>query len=823
MSTIFSEYEAKKQELGCNINVIPIINYFEKLFGYQKTCEMIEPLGLPVTYLKNKRNWVSYKYYCALLDKLVEVTDDKNSPFNAVFSAKPDSVFQELLYATYSSLFFTSPGNAYKVALSKDFSQRYTKIGFFEFITSTRNSITVKLNLLEGYQQTKNNCLAIQGFMTSATLPWGVPPAKVEHLECATKGASHCIYKINWETRIKNWKTYIIPLMLIPLLSFEILFYNKFFDFKDILLTVGLDILIYFIFKIYQYKNEMQSEKIFNYEKNNTVLNAMEKIESDYNEILETKIKLEERNIFLTIINEINKAIITSYGFDHLLLYAGKVLSEQLKIDRALYFQFNFRERIFSSLFEVDYNKNAVNALEINYTKLDLPYDNYREIKKLKYSFNADDINGNKGFFAGQILDWLDPKEGKAYHILPVEIPDTLYLGFFILFGDKNTNITSDFYNTLFDGITDLLKIGYQKISSRYVIESILSSIPSSVLIFDINKLEVKYINAMFARTFGGSLNLSEDKIVGMDIFDILPFDSENRQKLVDSLESIVNGHQAEKYEINIYSNIYEYSLFNISQFGHEERLVGIVLNDVTEAKYFQQKLLINEKLVALGKVASGIAHEINNPLYAILANAEEIAENEKSSTDTKQYAEEMIEHVMNVSNIIKDLSSYSKTLRKEISDDINLNDIIDESLKLVRYSSNFLEVEIRKNLVKLPLIKATKGEMEQVFINLFNNAIQAMNGKGVLTINSAFENNEIVISIADNGPGIKKEIIPHIFDLYFTTKVPGEGTGQGLHIVRKILTGHHGTINVESEEGKGTVFYIRFNLDKIVKVKEVS
>jgi two-component system, NtrC family, sensor kinase len=255
--------------------------------------------------------------------------------------------------------------------------------------------------------------------------------------------------------------------------------------------------------------------------------------------------------------------------------------------------------------------------------------------------------------------------------------------------------------------------------------------------------------------------------------------------------------------------------LFMISQYKETERLAGIIMNDITEAKYFQQNLLINEKLLALGRVASGIAHEINNPLYAVLANAEEIADDKNSSPENRQYAEEIVDHVMNVSKIIKDLSSYSKTLRKEEFDEVSLNEVIEESLKLVKYSLNFLEVDVMKNLAELPTIRATKGEMQQIFINLINNAIHAMNGKGILELSSCYENKKILISIKDSGCGISEENQKHIFDLFFTTKKPGEGTGQGLHIVKKIVDMYNGTIEVKSKVGKGTTFYISFNMEK--------
>jgi len=294
------------------------------------------------------------------------------------------------------------------------------------------------------------------------------------------------------------------------------------------------------------------------------------------------------------------------------------------------------------------------------------------------------------------------------------------------------------------------LRIGYQKISSGFVIENILSSIPAFVLIFSIENFEVRYVNDMFVNTFPFSKKrFGKDEIIDKELFTILPFDAKTKNLIIKSIKNISLGKEPEMFETNLGSVVIEFTLFSIMQYEEGEELMGFIMTDISEAKTYQQKLFINEKLLGLGRVASGIAHEINNPLYAVLSNAEEIADNKKADTQTKEYANEIVDHVMNVSNIIRDLSTYSKTLRKEDYDEININEVIEESLKLVKYSSNFLEVEIEKTLSKVPMIKAAKGEMQQIFINLFNNAIQAMDGRGILRVSTSYIKNYINIIIS--------------------------------------------------------------------------
>ena len=271
------------------------------------------------------------------------------------------------------------------------------------------------------------------------------------------------------------------------------------------------------------------------------------------------------------------------------------------------------------------------------------------------------------------------------------------------------------------------------------------------------------------------------------------------------------NDGKAPAQEITQGSTVYGYSLFLLPEAASAERLAGIIITDISDAKYFQNNLLINQKLLALGRVASGIAHEIDNPLYAVLANAEEIADDASASEQTRVLAGEIVEHVVNVSSVIKDLSNYSKTLRREEKGEVDVNAVIEESLVLVRYGSNLMQVEIVRDLAPLPPVRAAKGEMQQVLINIIDNAIQAMDGKGTLTIRSRHAAGRIEIEITDTGRGIADTDLPFIFDLFFSTKGPGQGTGQGLYIVRKILALNEGTIGVKSTPGAGATFTLGF------------
>ena len=128
-----------------------------------------------------------------------------------------------------------------------------------------------------------------------------------------------------------------------------------------------------------------------------------------------------------------------------------------------------------------------------------------------------------------------------------------------------------------------------------------------------------------------------------------------------------------------------------------------------------------------------------------------------------------------------------------------------------MRYGINFGEIEVAADLKPLPQIKAIRGEIQQILINLFTNAIWAMEGSGTLRISSGEHDGLITIEVEDTGFGIPEENIPHIFNYLFTTKKPGEGTGQGLSIVDRLVKRNNGRIEVESTFGEGSIFRITF------------
>ena len=234
-------------------------------------------------------------------------------------------------------------------------------------------------------------------------------------------------------------------------------------------------------------------------------------------------------------------------------------------------------------------------------------------------------------------------------------------------------------------------------------------------------------------------------------------------------------------------------------------------VKDVTEEQRLKEQLIQSEKLAGIGILASGVAHEINNPLSGIIGMAEIVLEEEDPSKN-RSYLMDILTCGQRIAEIVNGLRSYSRTAKGGELGAIDLHEVLETSLKMVQLATKSVPVEVIKKFQPIEKIKANPGEIQQVFTNFITNAFQAMNGRGGnLILSSRSLKDFVEIKMSDSGVGISPRYLNQIFDPFFTTKKTGEGTGLGLNIVYRIVTKYEGTIEVESTEGVGTTFTIKF------------
>jgi PAS domain S-box-containing protein len=259
------------------------------------------------------------------------------------------------------------------------------------------------------------------------------------------------------------------------------------------------------------------------------------------------------------------------------------------------------------------------------------------------------------------------------------------------------------------------------------------------------------------------------------------------------------------------------YRIFSYPILDEKQNLISVIeyVKDITEEQKLQEQLIQSEKLAGIGILASGVTHEINNPLSGIIGMAE-IALEEEDPSKNEDYLRDILKCAQRIGEIVKGLKSYSRAAKKEDLSPVNLNEVLEESLKMVQLAIKKDTVEVVKKFQPIEKIKANIGEIQQVFTNLITNAFQAMDGRGGKLVLSTRSSKDLVeVKVSDDGMGIPQKYVNQIFDPFFTTKKPGEGTGLGLNIVYRIVTKYEGTIDVESTEQVGTTFTIKFPIGR--------
>jgi PAS domain S-box-containing protein len=248
-----------------------------------------------------------------------------------------------------------------------------------------------------------------------------------------------------------------------------------------------------------------------------------------------------------------------------------------------------------------------------------------------------------------------------------------------------------------------------------------------------------------------------------------------------------------------------------------------VVFEDITEKISLQQQLLTSEKLASIGLLSAGVAHEINTPLTGISSYVQILQKKLSASSHTK-ILEKIDTQTERVARIVKNLLNFARNPSESTFFQTDLKESLQSIVSLIDYKLKNLNIALEINLSALKPIWIQEERLQQVFINIILNAIDAMPNGGTLSIELLKLDNLAVVKIADTGTGIDPQHLPHIFDPFFTTKGLGKGTGLGLSISYAIIQEHEGRITVDSELGKGSTFsiYIPMNLDK-TKVKESS
>jgi PAS domain S-box-containing protein len=368
-------------------------------------------------------------------------------------------------------------------------------------------------------------------------------------------------------------------------------------------------------------------------------------------------------------------------------------------------------------------------------------------------------------------------------------------------------------------GVEEERKQAEQALQQSYgETEKILASVPGAILVAG-DDLRAVYANALACQYFGGG----RTDLIGASVNDVLPEEVAQRCWVFmrRTPQAAENGYWHQDREFDHEGKAYRYRFFPITIRGSERPQTGLVIWDITEQKRLGEQLIQAEKLASLGTLVSGMAHEVNNPAQGILGMAQIILDETDPAT-IRDCARDIVGYTKHIATVVRDFAGYARKSDRDGEAEIALGERMADAVKLIRRSPAFGTVEVETDFRPVPAVQARRTEIDQVFVNLIGNAVQAMNGKGRLTLTTALRGGMVTASVRDTGGGIPKEHLGKIFDPFFTTKDPGKGTGLGLYIVHKIVTKHRGQIQVDSEPGKGTTFTVAFPTGHI-SPREVS
>jgi PAS domain S-box-containing protein len=369
---------------------------------------------------------------------------------------------------------------------------------------------------------------------------------------------------------------------------------------------------------------------------------------------------------------------------------------------------------------------------------------------------------------------------------------------------------------------------------TKTFLERVINSIQEQIFVID---TDFKILDANDAAL--KAAGLSKEQVVGKYCYQIshqsqTPCSSRDHPCPMQdvlrtgSYSQVTHKHHTSDGEIRYYELIHyplkdeEGNVTQVIEIGHDisDELEKRVARRAKELKEDYVRLVQEDRMISLGKLMSSVVHEINNPLSGIinlsklvLSNVEEGATDEASLATIRKHLQLIVSETTRTSKIVSNLLSFSRQIKVEVQD-VDVNNVIGRVFSIVGHKAKLQDIAVRFELAEtLPTVRGNFAQLEQSIMNIIFNAFEAMPQGGELTVSTfrdEVNGHDVVVEIADTGPGISQQNLPYIFEPFFSTKGKAKGVGLGLSVVYGIIQDHQGDISVKSEEGKGACFTIR-------------
>ncbi len=366
---------------------------------------------------------------------------------------------------------------------------------------------------------------------------------------------------------------------------------------------------------------------------------------------------------------------------------------------------------------------------------------------------------------------------------------------------------TRELKEHLEEKVIELVETRKEVVFERNKLKSIIECMQEGVVFVDSTKQ---------ATLFNKAAQRIQEEHIGLDIAADMQFGS--AETLAQISREFADGVDAiERKNLQVQDKYFENSYAAVRD--DEDNYLGTVLvsRDVTDRKRMEQQLIFSEKMAAIGELAAGVAHEINNPLDGLLNCILRIQRNPNNIAQMQEYLGLMEEAIRRIETTIGKLLDFSRPHELTLTD-INLNEVVSETVGLLEYGASEKGIQIKKDFQEqiVPL-HGDKHLLEQVILNLALNAITAMPSGGILrfqtgdiALDALLGKPALYLKVIDTGIGMPKTVQDRIFDPFYTTQITEKGTGLGLSVSDRIVRQHQGVIEVESVEGQGSTFIVK-------------
>jgi PAS domain S-box-containing protein len=347
----------------------------------------------------------------------------------------------------------------------------------------------------------------------------------------------------------------------------------------------------------------------------------------------------------------------------------------------------------------------------------------------------------------------------------------------------------------------------------RKYLEELLEKANALILVANRDK-KVVVFNQAISRLTG----FSREEVLGQDVLSLVPEDEHLR--LASVLAAALRGEPVPNFELRLRTRSGEAraSFATSSALTSQGEVEGVLAigQDVTVVAQLEQRIIHAEKLASLGQLAASVAHEINNPMTAVVAYSESLLQRAmmmgSAGAADSEKLRKIWESGQRILRFTKDLTSYARPAKDKV-ERVQINALLDRAMGYCEHVVAQAKVRVERDYGEVPALSGVPANLEQVFVNLITNACHAMQPGGLVSLRTRREGREAVVWVKDTGSGIAPANLSRIFEPFFTTKTEGKGTGLGLSIVQRIVEKHGGRLSVESELGHGTTFTVRLPL----------